>query len=88
MGEEEADEIDQLREKLAQLAIPHESKLEVARHINRLEKTSPDSMEATVLRNYLDYVLALPWGKHTIDNLDLKLARAILDEDHYGMQEY
>jgi ATP-dependent Lon protease len=87
LGEEEADEIEQLREKLAQSAIPHEAKLEVIRHINRLEKTSPDSMEATVLRNYLDCVLSLPWGKETVDNLCLKQARAILDEDHYGMQD-
>lgn len=87
LGEEETDEIDQLREKLTQTTIPHDAKIEVMRHINRLEKTSPDSMEATVLRNYLDCVLSLPWGKETVDSLDLKKARAILDEDHYGMQD-
>jgi len=87
LGEEDSDDIDQFRSKLAQLELTAEVRNEIQRQINRLEKTSPDSMEATVLRNHLDCMLSLPWGKETIDNLDLKHARAVLDADHYGMEE-
>ncbi len=87
LGEEDHEDIDQLRTKLASLAMPAESKSEIQRHVSRLEKTAPDSMEATVLRNYLECVLSLPWGKETADNLDLHKARSILDQDHYGMND-
>jgi len=87
LGEEDHDEVEQFRTKLTELAMSAESKAEVLRQINRLEKTSPDSMEATVLRNYLECVTTLPWGKETTDNLDLTHAREILDADHYGMDE-
>lgn len=87
LGEEDHDEVELFREKLSLLTIPQESKLEISRQINRLEKTAPDSMEATVLRNHLECVMALPWGKETTDNLDLSRARAVLDEDHYGMDD-
>ena len=62
-------------------------KLEVRRHINRLEKTSPDSMEANVTRNYLDWIFGLPWQTFTTDNLDIEHAKQILDEDHYGLKD-
>lgn len=87
LGDDDQDEIEQFRDKLDKLSMAAESKAEVHRQINRLEKTAPDSMEATVLRNYLECVLSLPWNKYTVDNLDLKHARAVLDEDHYGMNE-
>lgn len=87
LGEEEQEEIESLCDKLAQLNLPHEANAEIQRHISRLEKTAPDSMEATVLRNYLECVLSLPWNKETTDNLDLKHARMVLDEDHYGMND-
>jgi ATP-dependent Lon protease len=87
LGEEDSDDVEQFRSKLAQFELPAEARNEVQRQINRLEKTAPDSMEATVLRNHLDCVLSLPWNKETVDNLDLKHARAILDQDHYGIEE-
>src|SRR5581483_11951815 len=61
------------------------NKIEIKRQINRLEKTAPDSMEAAVIRNYLDWVFALPWGIETVDNLDIAHAKEVLDEDHYGI---
>ncbi len=87
LGDEETQEIDKIREKLERLSLAEEAHTEINRQINRLEKTSPDSMEAAVLRNYLDLALSLPWNIHTQDNLDLTHAKQVLDEDHYGLKE-
>lgn len=87
LGEEDLEDIDKLRQKLEDLHLNEEAHGEISRQINRLEKTSPDSMEAAVLRNYLDCALSLPWHKETVDNLDLEHAKKILDEDHYGLKE-
>lgn len=87
LGEDDIEDIDKLRLKLAELPIAEDTKTEINRQINRLEKTAPDSMEASVIRTYLEWMLALPWGKETSDNLDLDNARKILDEDHFGLKE-
>ena len=87
LGDDDLEEIEELREKAAALAAPEEVKSEVKRQLNRLERTAPDSLEATVTRNYLEWVFALPWGKETEDNLDIEQAKKILDEDHYGLKQ-
>lgn len=87
LGEDDLEELEALREKLDCLEAPEEVKVEVRRNLNRLEKTSPDSMEATVTRNYLEWIFSLPWNKFSIDNLDIEHAKKILDEDHYGLKE-
>ena len=87
LGEDDIEDIDKLRLKLTELPLTEEARTEISRQINRLEKTAPDSMEAAVLRNYIDWTLALPWGKETVDNLDLAHAKRILDEDHYGLKD-
>lgn len=87
LGEDDLEELEALREKLETLQAPEDVKSEVRRQVNRLEKTSPDSMEATVTRNYLEWIFSLPWNKITIDNLDIKNAKTVLDEDHYGLKE-
>ncbi len=87
LGEDDAEEIDDMRIKLDALQLSDEVKLEVSRQINRLERTAPDSMEAAVIRNYLDWVFSLPWGKETVDNLDIAHAKSVLDEDHHGLKE-
>lgn len=87
LGEDDAEEIDKMREKLESLNLASEVQQEVLRQINRLEKMTPDSMEATVTRTYLDWVFALPWGIQTTDNLDLAHAKSVLDADHYGLAE-
>jgi len=87
LGEDDAEEIEVMLNKLAQLTMPEEVKEEIKRQILRLEKTAPDSMEAAVLRNYLDCIFALPWNIQTEDNLDIAHAKNILDEDHYGLKE-
>lgn len=87
LGDDDAEDIEQMYAKLEQLQASEEIKKEVRRQISRLERTSPDSMEATVTRNYLEWVFALPWGKETEDNLDIAHAQKILDEDHYGLKD-
>jgi ATP-dependent Lon protease len=87
LGEDDIEEIDAMRTKLTQLTLSKEAYTEVTRQINRLERTAQDSMEASVTRNYIEWVLALPWGKETVDNLEIKNAKSILDEDHYGLAD-
>lgn len=87
LGEDDAEEVEDMREKLNTVPFNEEARAEVKRQISRLEKTAPDSMEATVLRNYLDWMFALPWGNETLDNLDITHAQQILEEDHYGLKE-
>jgi ATP-dependent Lon protease len=87
LGEDDLEEIEDMREKLDALQVSSEIKKEIGRHINRLEKTAPDSLEATVTRNHLEWVFALPWNHTTEDNLDIAHAKKILDEDHFGLKE-
>lgn len=87
LGEDDIEDIDSMRDKLAALSLVEETRMEINRQINRLEKTSPESMEAAVIRNYLDWIFGLPWTKETQDNLNIEHAKKILDEDHYGMKE-
>ncbi len=87
LGEDDLEEIEKMIDRLDALPVTDEVKEEVMRQINRLERTAPDSLEATVTRNYLEWIFALPWGKETVDNLDIKHAKAILDEDHFGLKE-
>ena len=87
LGEDDVEEITEMREKLAALPLPSSTIKEVERQLSRLERMAPDSMEATVTRNYLEWVFALPWGVETDDNLDLNHAKEVLDEDHYGLKD-
>ena len=87
LGEDDSDEVDRMRSTIAELPLPEEVRTEVNRAVNRLEKTSPDSMEAAVTRGHLEWIISLPWGKETPDNLDIEQAKKILDEDHYGLKD-
>lgn len=87
LGEDDVEDVEEMRSRLALLPVSDSVRIEINRQINRLEKTAADSMEASVTRNYLDWMFALPWGKQTVDNLDIKHAREILDRDHYGLKE-
>ena len=58
----------------------------LTKEVGRLEKQPCGSAEATVLRNYLDTVLELPWGKHTKERVNVEAARKVLDADHYGLE--
>lgn len=81
------EEIKQMREKLEKLKMPKEAKEEVEKQLKKLERMHPDSAETAVVRNYLEWMLELPWNKSTRDNLDISRAKRILDEDHYGLEK-
>jgi ATP-dependent Lon protease len=80
-------EIQELEEKLRQKKMPAEAREKCEREIKKLKMMSPMSAEATVVRNYLDWFLALPWFEYTEDKLDIKEAERILEEDHFGLEK-
>ncbi|MGI6158606.1 endopeptidase La [Candidatus Darwinibacter acetoxidans] len=80
-------ETEELKEKLQKGKLPKEAKAKVLHEIHRLERMAPMSAEATVVRNYIDWMLSLPWSKRTKDRLDLNVAEEILDRDHYGLEQ-
>mgnify|MGYP000860859917 CR=1 FL=1 len=80
-------EIEELKDKLERGKLPKEAKAKVLHEIHRLERMAPMAAEATVVRNYIDWMLSLPWSKRTKDRLDLNLAEELLDRDHYGLDK-
>src|SRR5437773_11190081 len=86
-GNEVQEEIDQYRKKIKKAKMPQEVTEEAERQLGRLERMHPDAAETATLRNYIDWMVSLPWSKSTKDNLDLKKAQKILDEDHYGLEK-
>src|SRR5207342_451583 len=86
-GNELAEEIAGLKEKAAKAKMPKPVIEEVERQLKKLERMHPDSAETATVRNWLDWMVGLPWGKSTKDNLDLVEAQKILDEDHYGLEK-
>ena len=86
-GNELAEEIAALKEKATKAKMPKAVLEEVERQLKKLERMHPDSAETATLRNWLDWMVTLPWGKPTKDNLDLAEAQKILDEDHYGLEK-
>ncbi len=78
-------EVEALREKLSKLELPKEAQKEVERELGRLERAGRESMEAQVIRTYLESIAELPWNKRSDDQLDLPRAVAVLEEDHYGL---
>jgi ATP-dependent Lon protease len=83
--DDQSREIEELREKLAKLELPKEARAEVDRELGRLERAGRESMEAQVIRTYLEWVAELPWNLRSDDQLDLPRAQTVLDEDHYGL---
>jgi ATP-dependent Lon protease len=88
LGEDDPSrELDELRAKLNKLDLPREARAEVERELARLERSGRESMEAQVIRTYLEWIAELPWNARSDDNLDLNHATRVLDEDHYGLQD-
>lgn len=85
-GNELAEEIEQYREKIEKAKMPKHAEEEAARQLKKLERMHPDTAETATLRNWLDTMTELPWSKASKDNLDLRKAQRILDEDHYGLE--
>lgn len=82
-----SEDAESFRQQLAAATMPDEVREKLEKEIDRLERTPPASPENVVLRNYLEWTLALPWGKSSRDRLDLKKAENILNQDHYGLDK-
>ena len=80
-----SEEIRELSEKIERAGMPQDVEQETKKHLHRLEKMHPEASEASIIRNYLDWMCHLPWNKSTVDHLDIKKAQNILDEDHFGL---
>jgi ATP-dependent Lon protease len=80
-------EIDEYRAKIHEGGLPEEAVKEAERELDRLSKMHPSSAEYTVASTYLDWLTDLPWKESTEDNLDIKKARKVLDDDHYGLEK-
>ena len=80
-------EIQEIEEKLKQKKLSAEAKDKVEKELKKLKMMSPMSAEATVVRNYIDWILSLPWNELTDDKLDINEAEKVLEEDHYGLEK-
>ncbi len=87
LGRGEASEIDQLKKKIETSGMPAEVQEKALQELKRLEMMPPMSAESTVSRNYLDWMLAVPWKKRSRELRDIKAAERILSEDHYGLEK-
>ncbi|ARI76904.1 endopeptidase La [Halobacillus mangrovi] len=80
-------EVAQLKEKIEQSEMPERVEKVALKELGRYEKVPQSSAESSVIRNYLEWLVSLPWASETEDNLDVKHAEKILDEDHYGLEK-
>lgn len=85
-GNELFEEIEQYRDKILKAKMPENAEEEALRQLKKLERMHPDTAETATLRNWLDIMTDLPWAKASKDNLNLKKAEKILNEDHYGLE--
>ena len=85
-GNELYEEIEQYRDKILKVKMPQHAEEEALRQLKKLERMHPDTAETATLRNWLDIMTELPWSNASKDNLNLKKAEKILDEDHYGLE--
>jgi ATP-dependent Lon protease len=84
--DEKTEEVLELRKKIDDAKMPEKVEKEALKQINRLEKMHPDSAEAGTIRTYVDWLIDIPWSKSTKDNINLKKAKKVLDEDHYDLE--
>jgi ATP-dependent Lon protease len=85
--EDAQSEVDRFRERIAALMLTEETRERIEEELDKLKLLEPSSPEFNVTRAYVDWLTVLPWGVYTQDNYDLKEARRILDEDHYGLTD-
>ncbi len=86
-GDEHSHEIKELRKKILAAKMPVQAAKVSLKELDRLAKMPPQAAEYTVSRTYIDWLISIPWSKSTIDNLDIKRAQKILDEDHYDLEK-
>lgn len=86
-GDDRSEDIAELRRRLDEAGLPEEARKEADRELDRLQRMSPGAPEYSVARTYIDLVASLPWNKSSIDNLDIREVKKVLDEDHYGLEK-
>jgi ATP-dependent Lon protease len=85
-GEEDEDELEQLRERIARAELPTEAERAAKKQLSRMRTMAPSGAEYQVARTYVEWLSELPWGKTTLDRLDVPEVRRVLDEDHHGLE--
>jgi len=85
--DERAEEVREFRRKIEEAKMPEKVMKEAEKQLKRIEKMHPDSAEAATIRTYLDWLVELPWSKSTKDNLDIKAAKKVLNDDHYDLEK-
>jgi ATP-dependent Lon protease len=86
-GDPRSGELEELRRKIEEAGMPEEARKAADNEMERLKIIPPESAEHTVVRTYLEWLVALPWSKSTEDNLEMMHARGVLDEDHYDLEK-
>ena len=86
-GDEHTREIEELKKKILSAKMPEQTEKATLKELDRLSKIPSQAAEYTVVRTYIDWLIAIPWSKSTKDNLDIKRAQRILDEDHYDLKK-
>ncbi len=87
LGDDETSEIDELRQRMEATPLNDEARKKCEKELERMAHMAPGTPEIGVSHTYVEWILDLPWGKETQDNLDLKRARKVLAEDHYGLEK-
>ncbi len=87
LGDRDETYVEDLRKRVAETPMNDEAREKANKELDRLSRMAPGTPEISIGRTYVEWILDLPWGKTTTDNLDLKRARRILDEDHYAMEK-
>src|SRR5688500_5044647 len=85
--EDAPNEVEELGRKIVKAGMPKEAKAKATAELNKLKLMSPMSAEATVVRNYIDWLVNAPWKKRTRVSTDLAAAERVLEEDHYGLEK-
>ncbi len=86
-GDERTEELNELKKQIEKAKMPLEVKRETDKQLKRLEQMHPEASEASLVRTYLDWLVDLPWSKRTKDNLNIRKAKQVLDEDHYNLEK-
>jgi ATP-dependent Lon protease len=85
--DDRSEDMRELREKIKEAKLPEKASKEADKQLRRLERMHPDAAEASMTRTYIEWLSELPWSKATKDNLDLKAAHKVLEEDHYDLEK-
>ncbi len=86
-GDERTEEVEDLKKRIKKAKMPKDVEKEAKKQLERLDMMHPDAIESTMVRTYLEWLVELPWSKTTIDSIDIKRAKKILDEDHYDLDK-